>query len=205
MLIDFENLKIVCISLKSSDERRSNFKQMANRLNFKNWSFYDGIVSSDHIEGCAMSQINVLKENMDDNPVLIVEDDIQETEFYKNTIDLSDITDMDALYLGYSNWAAHPIRAQMSLLSGPSTFVKIKEYYKITNVTSAHAIIYISKKYKQACADGALNYLTDPTGNRHCDVVYAKLQNEYNVFATPKHFFYQNCPRNKVWTNTPIE
>jgi hypothetical protein len=203
MQIDFQNLKIICISLKSSIERRNNFEQMANRLNFKNWFFYDGVETGDPIEGCALSQINVLNDNLNDDPILIVEDDIHESEYYTQNITLP--PNIDALYLGYSNWAADPMRAQMSLLSGPSTFVKIKEYYKITNVTSAHAIIYISKKYKQACVDEALKYLTDPTGNRHCDVVYAKLQNEYNVFANPKHFFYQNCPRNKVWTNTPIE
>jgi hypothetical protein len=202
MQIDFQNLKIICISLKSSIERRNNFEQMANRLNFKNWFFYDGVETGDPIEGCALSQINVLNDNLNDDPILIVEDDIHESEYYTQNITLP--PNIDALYLGYSNWAVDPMRAQMSLLSGPSTFVKIKEYYKITNVTSAHAIIYISKKYKQACADEALKYLTAP-GNRHCDVVYAKLQNEYNVFANPKHFFYQNCPRNKVWTNTPIE
>lgn len=205
MQIDFTKLKIVCISLLSSKERRDNFKKMAERLQFTNWSFYDGIVSQDHIFGCAQSQINVLNDNLNDEPILITEDDIQESQFYNSIINLSDSLNTDAIYVGYSNWAAHPLRAQMSLLSAPSHVQKIENVYKITNVTSAHAIIYITKRYKQACSEGAKNYLSDPNGNKHCDVFYAKLQNNFNVYATPQHYFYQNCPRNKMWTDTPIE
>lgn len=203
MQIDLQNIKIVCISLKKSAERRKNFKQLAERLNFKNWSFYDGVETGDHIEGCALSQINVLNDNLNDEPVLILEDDVQESQYYNSIIKVK--PDTDAIYLGYSNWATDPFRAQMSLLSSPASALKDEIHYKIKNVTSAHAILYISKKYKEACATEAKKYLYDANGNRHCDVVYAKLQNNFNVYATAQHYFYQNCPRNKMWTETPIE
>lgn len=203
MQIDLQNTKIICISLKKSTERRNNFKQLAKRLNFKNWFFYDGIETDNPVEGCALSQINVLNDNLNDDPVLIVEDDIHESEYYIKNITLP--SNVDALYLGYSNWAADPLRAQMSLLDGPASVIKENSLYKIKHVTSAHAILYISKKYKEMCANEAKKYLYDDNGNRHCDVVYAKLQNNFNVYATPQHFFYQNCPKNKMWTDTPIE
>lgn len=203
MKIDLQNIKIVCISLKKSIDRRIKFKELAERLNFKNWSFYDGIETGDPIEGCALSQINVLQDNLNDEPLFIVEDDIHESQYYKSNLFLPTI--IDALYLGYSNWSADPIRAQMSLLSGPASVEKNGDYYKIKNVTSAHAILYISKIYKETCANEAKKYLNDVSGNRHCDVIYAKLQNIFNVYATPQHYFYQNCPRNKIWTETPIK
>jgi len=203
MQIDLQNTKIVCISLKSSTERRNNFIKLAEQLNFKNWSFYDGVETGDHVEGCALSQINVLNDNLNNEPLLIVEDDIQKSEHYNQYIDIP--LNADALYLGYSNWTADPIRAKMSMLDFPASVTKHENLYQIKNITSAHAIIYFSKKYKETCAHEAKNYLINMSGNRHCDVVYAKLQNIFNVYATPKHFFYQNCPRNKMWTNTPIE
>jgi hypothetical protein len=203
MQIDLQNTKIVCISLKKSIERRNNFKELAERLNFKNWCFYDGVETGDHIEGCALSQINVLNDNLNDEPILILEDDVHESQYYNTIIDLT--PNIDALYLGYSNWAADPIRAQMSLLSSPANAVKEGIHYRIKNVTSAHAILYVSKKYKEECAIKAKTYLYDALGNRHCDVVYAKLQNNFNVYGTAQPYFYQNCPRNKIWTETPIE
>lgn len=203
MQINLQNTKIICISLKKSIERRHNFEELAKRLNFKNWFFYDGVETGDPIEGCALSQINVLNDNLNDDPILIVEDDIHESEYYTQNITLP--PNIDALYLGYSNWAADPMRAQMSLLDSPASAIKENMFYKIKHVTSAHAILYISKKYKEMCAIEAKKYLYDNQGNRHCDVIYARLQNNFNVYATPQHFFYQNCPKNKIWTNTPIE
>lgn len=203
MQIDLQNTKIVCISLKKSIERRNNFKELAERLNFKNWCFYDGVETGDHIEGCALSQINVLNDNLNNDPILILEDDVCDSQYYKNIVDVP--ADCDAIYFGYSNWAADPIRAKMSMLDSPASATKKNNFYQIKNVTSAHAILYISKKYKEACAIEAKKYLYELSGNRHCDVVYAKLQNKFNVYATPQPYFYQNCPRNKMWTETSIE
>jgi len=202
MQIDLTKTKIVCISLKNSTERRNNFIKLAEQLNFKNWSFYDGVETGDHIEGCALSQINVLNDNLNDESILIMEDDVCNSQYYQNIVDVP--ADSHAIYFGYSNWAADPIRAKMSMLE-PASVTKKDNFYQIKNVTSAHAILYISKKYKEACATEAKKYLYDPLGNRHCDVVYAKLQNKFNVYATPQPYFYQNCPRNKMWTETPIE
>lgn len=203
MQINLQNIKIVCISLKKSTERRDNFKELAERLHFKNWSFYDGIETGDHIEGCALSQINVLNKNLNNEPLLILEDDVRESQYYNSSITVN--PDSDAIYLGYSNWAADPYRAKMSMLDCAASATKKGDLYQIKNVTSAHAILYISKKYKEACATEAKKYLYDTSGNRHCDVVYAKLQNNFNVYATAQHYFYQNCPRNKMWTETPIK
>lgn len=203
MQVDITKTKIVCISLKNATQKRNNFKNLAERLNFKNWSFYDGVETGDHVEGCALSQINVLNDNLNDEPILIMEDDVCESQYYKHFISLT--SDADAMYLGYSNWAADPYRAKMSMLDCAASATKKGDLYQIKNVTSAHAILYISKKYKEACATEAKKYLYDANGNRHCDVVYAKLQNNFYVYATPQPYFYQNCPRNKMWTETPIE
>lgn len=205
MKIDFKNLKIICISLPSAVEKRKKIEAMAKRLQFNNWCFYDAAQYNDAVLGCAKSHINVLNNNLTDQPLLIIEDDVQETKFYSKNIEISDDLKLDALYVGYSTWATNPLRAKMSTLDNASSLKKINDLYKITNVTSAHSIIYFSEKYKKTCAENMETFLNDPKGNKHCDVVCAKLQNIFNVFATPKHFFYQDCPRNKVWTDNSIE
>jgi len=205
MKIDFQSLKTICISLPSAVERREKFKDMAERLKFS-WSFYNGIQSTDYVYGCSKSHVNVLHEILDnDEPIFIAEDDIQETEFYSRIIEIPDDLKIDALYVGYSNWAAHPLRARMSTLNCASSVKKIGNFYRISNITSTHAIIYFSKEYKKACMLHITNHLNNMAGNRICDVAIARIQGIFNVFATPKHFFYQNCSKNKIWTNSSIE
>lgn len=205
MKIDLKNIKKICISLPSETERRNRFSKLMETLEYKNWDYFDAIKTNNPVEGCALSQIQVLKNNLNEEPILILEDDVNSTQWYTDTISIVDALNPDAIYLGYSWWAWDAARAQMSSLPSPTKVTKTEDsFYKIVNMTSAHAILYITKKYKEACANAAEEYLQDPNGIKHCDVPYALLQNKYNVYATPKHYFYQQCPRNEYWTNNPI-
>lgn len=204
MKIDLTTIKKVCISLQSSQQRRENFINVMNKLGYINWTFFDGITNSNPVIGCALSQIAVLRSNLDDEPLLIFEDDIKDSQWHTQILEIPDKIKADAIYIGYSSWPCDVNRAHMSNLDNCCSFERIENFYKIKNMTSAHAIIYLTKEYKESCANEAEKYLSDLNGIKHCDVVYAKLQHKYNVFATPKHYFYQNCPHNKFWTEYSI-
>jgi GR25 family glycosyltransferase involved in LPS biosynthesis len=202
MLIDLRKTKTVCLSVKDASERRSKFTTLMDNLKFTNWSFYDAYKGKDIAEGCATSQMQILKSHNFSEPLLILEDDVNVTENYIPEIDIDD--SIDALYLGYSAWAWDTNRANMSTLTQSTEAVFDKNYYKIKRMLSTHAILYISKHYAEKAIDSMYKHLHDLNGNRHCDVALAKLQETENVYATPKSFFYQDCKHNTIWTKVNI-
>lgn len=202
MEIDLTKIKTVCISMQKSINRRDGMKRLLDELGYENWSFFDGIESKDPVVGCALSHIGVLTSHDFSKPLLVLEDDVQTTGAYSNEISVPN--DADALYLGYSWWAWDEGRARQSLMPSATSIGKQGDLYRIKRMTSAHAVLYLTKEYGEAARDSMKSYLENPSGNRHCDVALAMLQEHYNVLATPKHYFFQVCERNTFWTNKSI-
>lgn len=202
MQIDLRKTKTICISMKRSIGRREGITRLLDGLGYERWSFFDGIEAQDPIEGCALSHIGVLDSHDFSEPLLVLEDDVQITPAYTDNIVCPNNT--DALYLGYSWWAWDKDRAKQSNIPAPTTIEKIGDLYKISKMTSAHAVLYVSKEYGITARDSMKAYLEYPFGNKHCDVALAMLQERYNIFATPKHYFFQVCERNTFWTNKSI-
>lgn len=202
MEIDLTKVKTVCISMKSSIIRRANIQRLMNNIGFQNWSFFDGIEDSDPVIGCAKSHVGVLKSHDFSEPLLVLEDDVEVTDNFKTLVKIPQYA--DAVYLGYSWWAWEDSRAKMSFLDKKTELLKSGEWYKISNMTSAHAVLYLTKEYADRVVQEVEDYLKAENSNRHCDVAMAKIQKEFNVFAPSKHLFFQVCPRNTYWTNRSI-
>ena len=202
MQIDLRKTKTICISMKRSSLRRENMNRLFRELEYERWSFFDGVEAQDPVEGCALSHIGVLDSHDFSEPLLVLEDDVQTTSAYTDIVVCPSNT--DALYLGYSWWAWDKERAKQSTIPAPTSIEKMGDLYKISKMTSAHAVLYVSKEYGIAARDSMKAYLEYPFGNKHCDVALAMLQDKYNVFATPKHYFFQVCERNTFWTNKSI-
>lgn len=196
MEIDLRKVKTVCISLKES-KRRKNITRMMESLSFENWSFFDGIEKGDPVEGCALSHVKVLQENLM-NPVLIIEDDAEITEDFVPIINIPE--NIDAVYLGYSWWSWTKDRALQSRLKSEAIVQKQENWYKIGRITSAHAILYLDWHHKKYLCENITKYLLDKDGNRHCDVIMGETQLKFHVIAPPKPFFFQMCERNSFWT-----
>ena len=188
--------------MKRSSLRRENMNRLFRELEYERWSFFDGVEAQDPVEGCALSHIGVLDSHDFSEPLLVLEDDVQTTSTYTDIVVCP--TNTDALYLGYSWWAWDKERAKQSNIPAPTSIEKMGDLYKISKMTSAHAVLYVSKEYGIAARDSMKAYLEYPFGNKHCDVALAMLQDKYNVFATPKHYFFQVCERNTFWTNKSI-
>lgn len=203
MEIDLRKTKTVCISMKKAEQRRQNVTNLLNTLGYERWSFYDGIVGKDAIEGCALSHIDVLSSHDFKEPLLLVEDDIVDSSFYNPIISCPD--DTDAFYVGYSWWAWTEERASQSTLPHMTQAKYENSVYRISCMLSTHAILYINGDYAKAAIKAMKDYLLDQNGNRHCDVAVAKIQQNYKVYAPGKHLFFQMCPQNTFWTNRGID
>jgi disulfide oxidoreductase YuzD len=199
MEIDLRNVKTICVSLSTATERRERFSSTLNRLGFNNWSFYDAKRGIDVAEGCALSHIDILSNHDFSEPLLLVEDDICESSGYSPILTIPD--DADAVYVGYSWWAWDGDRAAQSTLSYPTRSVVENGLYRISSMLSTHAILYLTKEYAMAGVDAMRKHLYDLSGNRHCDVALARIQEKHKVYATPDHLFFQMCPHNTFWTN----
>lgn len=202
MEIDLRKTKTICISLKKSD-RRSSVSSVLNDLGYERWTFFDAKTGIDAIEGCALSHIEVLSNHDFKEPLLLIEDDISDSAYYNPIVTCPE--DTDAVYIGYSWWAWDSGRAKQSTLEKQTYAIYENGLFRINNMLSTHAILYVSKNYATAAVEKMTSYLKEETGNRHCDVALAKIQKDYKVYATPKHLFFQMCPKNTMWTNRGLD
>jgi hypothetical protein len=127
--------------------------------------------------------INTLEANLDDNPFLLVEDDIAWTGI--NKIEFP--PDADAIYFGVSFCAGHPTENTHKL------YCDLWEYSndisRVLNMLSTHAILYISKRYKQAVLN-EMYKIRDIVYNT--DVAISRIQELYYVYTVNFPVFYQD-------------
>jgi hypothetical protein len=132
-----------------------------------------------------------------DEPILVLEDDVEifgTTEF---TIPIN----TDAIYLGLSQCASHPTEnynvyyAQFEPYSDSQV--------KVKNMLSAHAILYISKTYKEKVIkvlEGCIN-----SSDRYVsDMEVSRIQKDFNVYANKIPIFFQSNKFNDP-TNFNVE
>ena len=93
----------------------------------------------------------------------------------------------DAVYLGLSRSAAHPtLNADAA---EPARFAPHNAaQVRVLNMLSAHAVLYLSGRYKAAVVDA----LTSPANQGyHQDVLMARLQPSFLILANKQPSFYQ--------------
>jgi hypothetical protein len=175
--------------------RTEKFNNVMNMLNL-NTTFIEPYISNDPVNavriGCGKSHIKALRYSLKLNqPTLLLEDDINFTEYYKEQFEIPD--DADAVYLGtclnglHPNWKNRD--ANSACCSDPILLNKLQEYYKITGMLTTHAILYVSENYKKNC----IELIENDNGNNHCDVLIASNMHKYNVYACKYPMFFQDC------------
>lgn len=187
--MNIADIKVVYICPDHNEKyhtRNTHMIKLLKDCGFTNVIHY--ISSTDDYPECLTKAfINILRMNLDDNPILILEDDVECTgEKYVN-IDLN----ADAIYLGLSCNAGHSTENRdlcpenISAIHTPYNGTQVR----ILNMLATHSIIYISKKYKQAVID----ILTEHLGTKyHSDVLISRLQSNYLVLANKIPIFYQS-------------
>jgi hypothetical protein len=150
---------------------------------------------------------NALIESMKyDSPVMIFEDDANITKDYYNELDIPD--DADAVWLGTSicglidNWYEHRLY-DIIFNKKPDIVGEYKDLYKVHNMLSAHAVLFISRDYRIEMINYlkyCVNDITPP------DIIFAKTMKDFNIYACKKPMFFQDDnAHNSHPTLTPLD
>lgn len=163
-------------------KRNQTISDLLKNVGFTSITHYQS--GSEQYPKCLVeATINILELHLDDKPFLLVEDDIAWTGVEKLEVP----PDADAIYLGISFSGGHPTE---NIHNG---YCEVYEYSdnlcRVLNMLSAHAVLYISKRYKQAVLEEMYKIRNIMY---HGDVVISRIQRLYNVYATNFPVFYQD-------------
>lgn len=187
MNIDLREIPVLWINLKEHEKNKEHTTNLLNRLGFKNHQRTPGIrvsgydsanygQSIDHYMGVGLAQLNAMRSIKDQLPALILEDDVDVTEFYNPIIRIPDGT--DAVYLGVSK-------------AGKAYGYNLKNgYARIFNVLAAHAILYISKPMIEEVIEMAKKSLIND--QMPFDIPLSQIQQKYQIITPVDPFFYQS-------------
>lgn len=144
--------------------------------------------------------IDILEAHMDDEPLLILEDDVTFTG-RDDEIDIP--PNVDAVYLGLSIFRGSSTINHSDGVHELSAFSD--KQVRVLNMLATHAIVYVSKAYKQAVVDTLKPYIGI---DYHSDVLISRLHSSFLILANKKPSFYQSSefnPQSRVQVDTDIE
>jgi hypothetical protein len=188
MIIDLRETKTLWINLDRATKNADSINKQCIDYGIKNNERFPAIVvdpkdplcQSHHphmkpyLAGCGLSHIECIKKSIGNGPTLVLEDDATITPAYQNIIEVPD--DCDAVYLGVSTGSPGYISQRYN-----------KDYLRIGRMLAAHAVLYISERYKQAALQAAEHFVY----NLHYpwDISPTVVQ-EHSLVLTPNLPFY---------------
>ena len=199
MQIDLRNVRTRWINVDKDEEKARQMNELLDGLGFTNHERFNALTEDTEFgltkekspdwfvtNMCGMSHRKLLNETIikDDNPILILEDDIEvESSSWINEFPIPD--DADAVYLGTS----HSDMRYTAIDQGNG-------WSKIDGVFGTHAILHLNKKYAVEMSDIVVQCIKN---NCPFDVSLAKMvQRKYNIYAPYSPFFYQADSKNST-------
>lgn len=172
MRINLKNFQVAYINL---DQFPNKNQTMVNMLeNFElNYFRVEGVESEEY-DPIAIAHVNALDAGAD----LILEDDCLPTQYYRDSFEVPD--EADVVYLGISTGTTYVHSPKYQKISD--------ELYKINDMTSVHAVLYLTDAGKQW-----LRNAHDLTAEEKIgfDVATARLMPTVNVFGLNRPLWYQ--------------
>lgn len=179
--IDLRDYPAIYMNLPRHENKNVSMQIMLQKCGFKEIIREDGVeINNNKIAGCSAAHHKVLSKYK--TPFVLFEDDC----VIKNYTPFFDIPeDTDALYLGTSTWG------RLNSHSGP--FVECEKIsdkiYRIYNMLSAHAVLYLSEEYKKICE--RISYHAAYKIEDYQDIGFAEIQKWFNIFAVKAPVFFQ--------------
>jgi hypothetical protein len=188
MIIDLQEIKTLWINLDRATKNAEDITKQCEIYGIKNHERFPAIVidPSNHLcvshhphmkpylAGCGLSHIECIKKSIGSGPTLVLEDDAQITPAYENIIEVPD--NIDALYLGVSTGSQQYLSCAYN-----------EKYLRIGRMLAAHAVVYISERYKQAALAEAERFVHEL--HYPWDISPSVIQ-EHFLVLTPKLPFY---------------
>ena len=200
MRVQLNEIPVYWINLDGQKDRQQSMSSLFRRMRAAGHERIPAVKQEPYYLGCNASHQSALRRGMEKGryPFLVLEDDVQETPFYENAIDIPETCRL--LYLGISTWNFFPENLSETKLADISRIEPFDAYfYRIRNVLSGHAILY----FDQDICNRMLKVL-DATyrGNVHLDTGFAKTQNDVLCLAPRKGpFFFQNDTKTRWCTS----
>lgn len=149
---------------------------------------------------CLLSAyIDIMQQNMNE-PFLLLEDDVE----FTGISEFDFVEGADAIYFGLSRSGGHPTE---NIHQGWAVLAPFSDtQVRVLNMLSGHAILFISKEYKEAIINAFTEKLDVVYYN---DVIMARLQPYFKILANKQPSFYQAARFNKTdheekWTKFTI-
>lgn len=176
MRIDLRKIKTVFICPDHNEKyntRRKHMETILTKHGFENVIMYKS--GTDYPQCLQNSIYNILQQNLD-TPVFVLEDDIVFCKDPEFVFDIPD--DTDAFYAGISGTCMD------FEITGRNRNVQRRDYeivdsklIKIKNMLSAHAILYLSRDFKERLSKEII------ASTMPVDVTLCKYQPLYNVYG----------------------
>jgi hypothetical protein len=174
------DIPAIYINLDRDVDRRHSTEAALKNLGFEKIIRSPGILREPYWVGCAAAHYVAL--GIIDPPFIIFEDDVQTLNKYDA---ISVPEKADAIYLGVSKWAR---------IDGYDSFLlrykkETENLYRIYNMLSAHAILYLSQTYVAACR--AIAEQSAHEYGIHWDRGLAEVQRFFKVYALDRPMVFQ--------------
>lgn len=208
MKIDLKEINKIWINLDKEESRSADMKIQFQEYDLNNHIRLPGIENENRVLGCGLSMYSAVSYAHNNLPCLVLEDDAKiNPDAFRYEIEVPDET--DAIYLGISHWGMRD-QGAYSKLNGIGLEEINEDLYKIDSMCSLHAVVYITKEYAEAALNAieernAISESDVYVGNTgHVDIGTALIQKDFFVVAPRVPYFYQNCQRNKIFTEVPL-
>jgi hypothetical protein len=184
--IDLRACETMAISLAEDEDRRRSISEICGRLGF-DWRLVEAIKCAPGRFGCALSHLRCLRLSATERPLLILEDDIGVSESFSAVIEAP--ADADAIYLGASIYGAADIVDYVGFTGLLAAEPAGEDFFRVYNLLSTHAILYLSGAFRQAAAESILESLVDRDWEHDKGMV--RLQERFVVYALRRPMFFQ--------------
>jgi len=183
MIIKLREIPVIYICPDHNDnyhKRKLHMDKLLNKLEFKNIIHYKS--GTEKYPYC-LNNATIELFSKYKAPFLLLEDDIEVTHTIPEILEIPDNT--DAFYLGLSSGGGH---IQNNYDDGDSKFEYVNNnLYKVKNMLSAHAVLYITPKYILTVRN---MLITKP--EYYNDVIISQIQNKFNIYCHNESYFYQS-------------
>jgi hypothetical protein len=187
----------VVLSLADEAARRASASALCDDLGL-DYRFVDAIRCAPGPIGCGLTHIKALRAWNGERPLLVLEDDVALAPDAATLIAAPEAA--DAVYLGVSRYGAvEPVDfvGFVDLLAAERIEPGL---LRIHNMLGAHAILYLSDRWRRAAIEAMLYALADRGWDP--DRGLARIQGEFNVYALEAPTFYQSAglqPAGRGW------
>jgi hypothetical protein len=176
----------VVLSLADAAERRASVTELCGRLGL-DYRIEDAIRASPGPIGCGLSHIRTLRAWTGERPLLVLEDDVAETEDLSPAIVVPD--DADAVYLGISRYGAVEPVDFVGFVDLVAVEPAGEGLLRLHNVLGAHAIVHLTPRWRTAAIEAMVASIADRGWDP--DRGLAAIQGDFKVYAPARPAFYQ--------------